>query len=400
MDHKLIQQLTVSNDSTIVLLVLDGVGGLRRKKGGRTTLEMADTPHLDELAEQAECGLQTPVGPGITPGSGPGHLGLFGYDPLEYRVGRGVLSALGIGFDLRDRDVAARGNFCTVEDGVVTDRRAGRIDTSTNERLCEKLRTIEVPGVELHVEPVKEHRFLLVLRGDDLDGDVLDTDPHEVGREPHRPKGASPAAETTAEKVATFIERARERLADEHPANMILLRGFSKRPTWPTFQQSYGLDAACLANYPMYRGVSRLVGMQALEAGEAIDEKFQNAADRWAAHDFFFIHEKRTDSSGEDGDFDMKATVVEEVDARLPKLMDLEPDVLVVTGDHSTPAKMKKHSWHPVPVMVWGENTRADSVETFGERTCREGALGPQFPARDLMALALANAGRLTKFGA
>jgi 2,3-bisphosphoglycerate-independent phosphoglycerate mutase len=394
------EELSQPADSKIVLLVLDGVGGLRRSKRGQTALEMADTPNLDALAEQGECGLQLPVGPGITPGSGPGHLGLFGYNPLDYRVGRGVLSALGIGFDLQDRDVAARGNFCTIEDGTVVDRRAGRISTDRNEKLCQKLREIDVPGVELHVETVKEHRFLLVLRGDGLHGDISDTDPHETGREPERPTRGSPAAEETAEKVATFVDRAREKLADEQRANGVLLRGFSKRPDWPTFPQACGLRSACIADYPMYRGVSRLVGMNTLEAGETIEEKFQKVSDRWDEFDLFFVHEKRTDSSGEDGDFDMKSTVAEEVDKHVPMLMDLDPDVVIATGDHSTPAKMKKHSWHPVPVFVWGENVRADDVDEFGERYCRKGALGPQFPARDLMSLAMANAGRLTKFGA
>lgn len=396
----ILDDLTVSADSKIVLLVLDGLGGLSRTQGHRTELEAAETPNFDRLAEDAECGLQVPVGPGIIPGSGPGHLGLFGYDPLEYQVGRGVLSALGIGFDLQSRDVAARGNFCTIEDGTVTDRRAGRISTATNKQLCEALRTIEVPGVDVHVETVKEHRFLLVLRGDDLHGDIADTDPHEVGKPPHRPEARSPQADATAAKVAEFVDQAEDLLADREPANGVLLRGFSKKPDWPQFPETFGLDAACIANYPMYRGVSRLVGMRALESGETIEEKCQRVADRWDDFDFFFVHEKRTDSSGEDGDFDMKSTVVEEVDRHLPRLMDLDPDVVLVTGDHSTPAKLKRHSWHPVPVMVWGDDVRADTCDEFGEDCFRTGALGPQFPARDLMSLALANAGRLTKYGA
>lgn len=396
-----IEEIVEPADTKIVLLVLDGLGGLPRQKGHLTELEAADTPNFDDLVADSECGLQLPVGAGITPGSGPGHLGLFGYDPLEYRVGRGVLSALGIGFDLQDRDVAARGNFCTVgPDGVVTDRRAGRISTQTNERLCQKLRSIDLEGVDVRIETVKEHRFLLVLRGDGLSGEIEDTDPHEVGEKPHSAEPKTPDARQTAELVDAFVSQAREVLADEDPANMVLLRGFASRPDWPQFPDAYGLDAACIANYPMYRGVSRLVGMNALEVGENVGEKFELVEDKWDDYDFFFVHEKRTDSSGEDGDFDMKLTVIEEVDRHLPQLMDLEPDVLVVTGDHSTPSKLKSHSWHPVPVFIWGENVRADAVEEFGDRQCQTGALGPQFPARDLMALALANADRLTKFGA
>ena len=400
MRHDVLSEILEPADSTIVLLVLDGLGGLP-DEGTETTLEAAETPNFDQLAASAECGLQVPVGTGIIPGSGPGHLGLFGYDPLEYRVGRGVLSALGIGFDLHDGDVAARGNFCTVdEEGVVTDRRAGRISTETNEKLCEKLSQIELPGVDVFVETVKEHRFLLALRGNGLVGDIHDTDPHEVGHpaDPARPK--HPEAERTADLVANFVRQANELLADEEPANSLLLRGFDSRPDWPRFPQAYGLDAACVASYPMYKGVSKLVGMEVLEADNPIEKKFELVGDRWEDYDFFFIHEKGTDSSGEDGDFERKRETIEEVDRHLPKLLDLDPDVLFVTGDHSTPAVMKQHSWHPVPVLMSGPNVRPDGVEQFGERPCTDGALGPQFPARDLMALALANAGRLTKYGA
>lgn len=401
MDLEVIRRVAEPADTTIVLLVLDGLGGLSQNSNPRTELETARTPNLDDLAASGECGLQIPVAPGITPGSGPGHLGLFGYDPIEYHVGRGVLSALGIGFDLRRRDVAARGNFCTVDDaGVVTDRRAGRISTQTNKRLCELLREIEVPGVEVHVETVKEHRFLLVLRGDDLSGEIEDTDPHEPGHAPRDPKPRDPEAGRTSDLVGEFVDRARDTLSDEHPANMVLLRGFAKRPDWPTFPDALGLDAACIADYPMYRGVSKLVGMETLPSKENIDGKFAVADDHWDDYDFFFIHEKRTDSSAEDGDFSRKKTVIEEVDHKLPRLLELDPDVVVVTGDHSTPARMKSHSWHPVPVLLSGPNVRADDVEKFGERFCREGALGPQFPGKELMALALANAGRLTKYGA
>lgn len=396
-----IEEIVQPADTTIALLVLDGVGGLPPESGSETELEAAYTPNLDELASSGESGLQLPVGTGITPGSGPGHLGLFGYDPLEYRVGRGVLSGLGIGFDLRENDVAARGNFCTVDsDGIVTDRRAGRISTEKNEEICERLRQIELPGAELHLETVKGHRFLLVLRGEGLSGDIEDTDPHEVGRPTQPPEPTRPEAEMTARLVENFTEQAGEILADEKPANMVLLRGFDKRPNWPQFPDAYGLEGTCIANYPMYKGVSRLVGLDAHDVGSSIDEKFRFAGEIWDDYDFVFVHEKRTDSSGEDGDFEKKKAVIEEVDSKLPDLLEHDPDVLVVTGDHSTPSRLKSHSWHPVPVLIAGPNVRSDSVASFGETACRSGALGPQFPARDLMALALANAGRLTKFGA
>lgn len=347
------------------------------------------------------CGLHVPVGPGITPGSGPGHLGLFGYDPTEYKVGRGVLSALGVEFDLQHGDVAARGNFCTLDDqGVVTDRRAGRISTEKNEELCDLLREIEVDGAEIHIETVKEHRMLFVLRGEGLSDEINDTDPQETGKKPEEPKALSQAAEKTARLVSEFVEKAAEKLADHAPANGLLLRGFAQRPGWPTFEEAFGLRSAAIASYPMYRGVAKLLGMDPLDGPASLAEKCAVAREHWDDYDFFFIHKKNVDSRGEDGDFDAKVRAIEEADAELDALVDLDPDVVIVTGDHSTPAQLKYHSWHPVPVLLWSEHCRADTVETFGERTCLGGGLGARLPAIDLMPLALANALRLDKFGA
>jgi 2,3-bisphosphoglycerate-independent phosphoglycerate mutase len=401
MELEFIQNLTEKNDSKIVLLVMDGLGGVPMEPGGPTELEAAHTPNLDGLATQAVCGLQQPVGPGITPGSGPSHLGLFGYDPLKYQVGRGVLSALGVGFDLSFRDVAARGNFCTVDDqGRVVDRRAGRIPTDKNQELCQLLRQIELPQVEFFVQPVKEYRFLLVLRGMGLSGNVSDTDPLEVGKRPLAPQASSQEGEATARLVGQFVEQAREILADHHPANMLLLRGFAKRPSWPPMEEVYGVRAAAIAAYPMYRGVAKLVGMQVLETGQEVEEEFATLEEHWNDFDFFYLHVKRIDSAGEDGDFERKVALIEEVDTLVPRLLDLKPDVMVVTGDHSTPSPMKYHSWHPVPVLLWSERCRTDEVDRFGERACMRGGLGPRISAVDLMPLALANAGRLEKFGA
>jgi 2,3-bisphosphoglycerate-independent phosphoglycerate mutase len=401
MDFELIKRLAQPADTKIVMLVMDGLGGLPGEAGRGTALEAAATPHLDALAAEGVCGLHQPVAAGITPGSGPAHLALFGYDPLHYEVGRGVLAALGIGFDLQPGDVAARGNFCTLDDqGRVSDRRAGRIATELCRDLCGKLRDISLEGVRIFVEPVKEYRFLLVLRGENLRGDIADTDPQKVGAEPLPPEARSAEAQTTADTVARFLEAARERLADDHPANMVLLRGFSQRPQWPTMPEIFGLRPAAVAGYPMYRGVSRLLGMEVLETGAAVDEELATLLKNWHDYDFFYCHVKKTDSAGEDGDFDRKAALIEEVDRRLPHLLELKPDVLIVTGDHSTPAAMKSHSWHPVPVLLHSPTCRPDGVERFGERACMAGGLGPRFPATDLMALAMAHAGRLAKFGA
>jgi 2,3-bisphosphoglycerate-independent phosphoglycerate mutase len=401
MELEFIQPLVEEAETKIVLLVMDGLGGLSREPAHLTELEAANTPNLDGLATWSLCGLQEPVGPGITPGSGPGHLALFGYDPIRYEVGRGVLSALGIGFDLEPQDVAARGNFCTIdEQGRVADRRAGRIPTEKNEELCKLLRGITLPGVEVMVQTVKEYRFLLVLRGEGLSGEISDTDPQEVGEKPLAPEAASADAERTAELVSQFVEQAREILAEHHPANMVLLRGFAKRPQWPQFDEVYGLRAAAIAAYPMYRGVAKLVGMDVLETGSTPEEEVETLERYWDAYDYFFLHIKPTDSAGEDGDFERKVGVIEKVDGLLPRVLNLEPDVVIVTGDHSTPSLMRYHSWHPVPVMLWSRFCRADGVHQFHEKACMTGGLGPRFPGKDLMALALANAGRLGKFGA
>jgi 2,3-bisphosphoglycerate-independent phosphoglycerate mutase len=399
-DFALMKELKIKADTRIVLLVLDGLGGLPRKPGGLTELETAKTPNLDRLASQSLCGLSVPIAPGITPGSGPAHLALFGYDPLRYEIGRGVLEALGIGFDLQKNDLAARGNFCTVDaKGLITDRRAGRIPTEKCIELCELLRTITLPDVEILVEPVKEHRFVLVFRGEGLRQELPDTDPQQVGLAPLPPEPLSPEARDTAALVSRWIARARETLHDQHPANMIVLRGFAKDPGFPSMGDIFGLKPAAIATYPMYRGVAKLVGMEVLSTGESLEEEFETLSTYFDRYDFFFVHVKKIDSAGEDGDFERKVSIIEHVDALLPSLLDLRPEVILVTGDHSTPAVLKSHSWHPVPTLIWSRYCRADGVQEFSERGCSQGALG-RFLATDLMTLAMANALRLTKYGA
>ncbi len=401
MDLDFLKTLIKSNDTKIVLIVIDGLGGLPREKNGLTELETARTPNLDLLASESICGLQQPVNTGITPGSGPGHLALFGYNPVKYQVGRGILAAHGIGFDLRPGDVAARGNFCTIdENGRVTDRRAGRISTEKNQELCELLRNIKIPGVEVFVETVKEHRLLLVLRGQGLSGKIIDTDPQEIGKKPLDPKPLSSEAARTVELVGQFLNQVKNVLSDQSPANMVLLRGFSEKPNWPTIKKSFGLKSAAVAAYPMYRGLAKLLGMDLLETGKTIQEEFNTSEKNWDKFDFFFLHVKGSDSAGEDGDFDRKVKIIEELDNEISRLKGLNPDVIIVTGDHSTPAVMKFHSWHPVPILIYSKFCRPDNVKSFGERACITGGLGPRFPAEDILPLALANAKRLEKFGA
>jgi 2,3-bisphosphoglycerate-independent phosphoglycerate mutase len=396
----LIRDLAVRNDSKIVLLVADGLGGLPVAPGGPTELEAAATPNLDALVAANVCGLSIPVAPGITPGSGPGHLGLFGYDPLRFSIGRGVLEALGIDFDLGPDDVAARGNFCTVgPNGEITDRRAGRISTEVCRRLVEKLRQIRIEGVEVCVEPVRDYRFVLVLRGPDLEAEIDDTDPGRTGVPPREVTARAPGSKRTAALIASFVEQAAALLEDEHPANMITLRGIARRPPMPSFEEAYQLRAAAIAVYPMYRGLARLVGMTILRPGRNWAEQVEALRQHWDAYDFFFLHYKYTDAAGEDGDFDRKVERIQEFDAQIGAVAGLKPDVLIVTGDHSTPALLRSHSWHPVPVVLAARTCRPDAATTFGEAQCLHGGLG-QIEAKYLLPLALAHAGRLAKFGA
>jgi len=393
--------LVLDGTSRIVLLVMDGLGDLPDPAhGGHTPLAAARTPNLDALARRSALGRLLPVSPGITPGSGPGHLGLFGYDPLEYQIGRGVLEATGIDFDLQPSDVAARGNFCTVDgEGKITDRRAGRISTEVCAELCAELSKISVPGVQAFVEPVREHRFVLVLRGEGLSEAVSDTDPERLGEKPLAALATATDGEATGKLVNKWTAGAGKVLADKSPANMLLLRGFAKRPSWPQMPETFRLRAAAVAHYPMYRGLAKLVGMDALPVGPKIEDSIATVAENWGRYDFFFVHYKYTDTAGEDGDYDRKADKISEVDAAIPGIIDLDPDVLMVTGDHSTPAIMAAHSWHPVPFMLRSKLGRADGCESFNEIELTKGSLGT-FPAKEAMALAMAHARRFRKFGA
>ncbi len=401
MELNLIRKLIKSSNTKIVFLVIDGLGGLQRKSTNLTELETANIPNLDSLVSEGICGLHQPVGSGITPGSGPGHLSLFGYDPVKYQVGRGVLAALGINFNLKMNDVAARGNFCTVDkDGIILDRRAGRISTDKNNDLCKLLRNIKIPGVKIFVEPLKEHRFLLVIRGNNLKAEICDTDPQETGLKVIPPKSLSKESDKTSLIIKNFMQESHEILKEHHPANMILLRGFSQKPKLASIEENFGLKSIAIASYPMYRGISSLLGMKILNVENKIKDEFKLLENNWNNYDFFYIHIKGCDSAGEDGDFNKKVEVIEEIDKNIPQIVRLNPDVIVVTGDHSTPSLLKSHSWHPVPVLLWSKYCRKDEVKYFGERECISGSLGPRFPSVDIMPLALAHAKRLEKFGA
>jgi len=398
--HTLTRELQLSNGSKIVMLVADGLGGLPMTPGGKTELETASTPNLSALAKLGVQGASIPVKPGIAPGSGPGHLGLFGYNPLQYQIGRGALEATGIGFELKEGDVAIRCNFCTLDaKGNISDRRAGRISSEESAPLAITLRQITIPGVEIFVEPVKEHRFVVVFRGVGLGGNVADTDPQMTGVPPLDPIASDPSSERTAQVAKEFLSQAKKILASHPKANFHTMRGFANKPSLPSYSEVYGLKAAAIAVYPMYKGLARLVGMDIVGSAYTLAEQMDTLEQVWDEYDFFFIHFKYTDSTGEDGNFAEKVKRIEELDAIMPRIANLKPTVTIVTGDHSTPSYLKGHSWHPVPTLLVSDCCRPDPHTTFNETTCITGGLG-HFEAQYLMTLAMANAGRLGKFGA
>ena len=398
-DFPYLDEICIQTPSKILMLVVDGLGGLPHPETRKSEMETAHIPNLDALARESVCGLTTPITPGVTPGSGPGHLALFGYDPVKYLIGRGVLEALGIGIQLESSDVAVRGNFCTVDgQGLLVDRRAGRIPASESAPLCQRLDQIQVPGVELSVYPVQDYRFVLVLRQEGLEADVTETDPQRTGVPPLPVKALSSSSEKTAQATNAFVAAAAEILGDRDIANMVLLRGFSRLPSLPSMGEGYRLNPAAIAAYPMYRGLANLLGMKVIPTGRAFDDELETLAQNFADHDFVFLHYKPADAAGEDGNLEAKVEALEALDSFIPRILEHEPDVLVVAGDHATPALLAAHSWHPVPFLIRSKWTRGEGVEAFSERACALGSMG-HIPAVNLMLLVLAQADKLTKFG-
>jgi 2,3-bisphosphoglycerate-independent phosphoglycerate mutase len=400
----LIKPLVQKNNTKIVLIVLDGVGGLPNVSG-KTELESANTPNLDALAQGSACGMHIPVALGITPGSGPGHLGIFGYDPTACQIGRGILETLGLGLEVKKSDIAVRCNYATISDGVITDRRAGRIPTEEGKHLTEKLKKgmTRIDEAEIILAQGMEHRFAVLMRFPEaLEPDaamISDTDPQQTGKQPLQPAPLSKNAEKISRIAEKFIYQAHEILKDEEKANFILMRGFSTMPHIPTYREAFGLNAIAIATYPMYRGLARLVEMDTPAIEGSVEDEIKFLHEKYNDYDFFFVHVKKIDSFGEDGNFQGKAERIEEFDILLPDILRLRPDVLIITGDHSTPCIMKNHSWHPVPVLLKSPYVLGGICKTFSERDCLRGELGI-FPAMNLMPLALAHAGRLKKFGA
>ncbi len=397
--EKLAPELSIATDSKIVLLVIDGLGGL--PVHGRTEVETAQTPNLDDLATKSSCGVTDPVFMGITPGSGPAHLALFGYNPMKHILGRGILEALGIGVEVGKNDLVARGNFATLKEGLIIDRRAGRIPTSENEKLCQKLNSSlqSRTGIKISLFPGKEHRFVVKFSMEGLSDALTDADPQKD----HKPRAATqPLSEEAAETamiVNAFLDEATDILKDSPKANALLLRGFSKHPALPTMQELYRLKPVAIANYPMYKGLARLVGMEILDPGPSLLGLFETLEKNYRSFDFFYVHVKKTDAAGEDGNFEAKKEAIEEVDNDIPRLLALQPEVLVVTSDHSTPSLLKSHSWHPNPFLLHSKSAQPDNVTRLSEKECSQGFLG-RFQAIYAMPLMLSHAGKLKKFGA
>ncbi len=401
--QKILKPLLQRNNTKIVFVVLDGIGGL--PINGKTELEIANTPNLDRLARESACGLHIPVAHGITPGSGPGHLGIFGYDPFEYQIGRGILEALGLGLEVRKTDVAIRCNYATYKDGIIIDRRAGRIPTEQSRVLSERLQKEirKIDDAEIIIAPGMEHRFAVLIRFPyDIETEaasIPDTDPQKEGKPPLAPVPLSKSAEAIAKIADKFINMAHEILKEEEKANFILTRGYATLPPIPTFEDAFGLKAIAIATYPMYRGLARLVGMETPKVEGTVEDQIDFLKQKYSDYDFFFLHVKKIDSYGEDGNYSEKAKRIEEFDKLLPQILEIKPDVIVITGDHSTPALIKSHSWHPVPLLIKSPYVLGGLCNSFSERECIKGELGI-LPAINIMPLVLANSLRLKKFGA
>lgn len=400
LEEKIFNSLIIQNDSKLVLVVIDGMGGLPLNR--KTELEAANIPNLNRLAYKSACGLTDPVSYGLTPGSGPSHLALFGYDPFRFEIGRGVMEALGLGLTLSKNDLAARGNFATIdEEGVIIDRRAGRMSTEKNREICQFLQNSirELRGIQISIHPGKEHRFVIIFKGNGLRDELTDADPQKEGVKLKGTENTIPESKETSDLINLFLKKATEVLEPYYPANTVLLRGFSKIPNIPSFKERYNLNSAAIATYPMYKGLARLVGMDILETGDTPKDEVKTLEKYFSYYDFFYIHFKKPDMAGEDGNFKLKVKAIEEIDKIIPSILKLKPDVLVVTGDHSTPALLKSHSWHPNPILLYSKFVRPDRIRKFTERNCQKGSLG-RFLALNVIPLMLANGLRLKKFGA
>ncbi len=386
----------------ILLVVADGLGGAPNGDGV-TEMEMARRTHLDELASKSSLGLTDPIETGVTPGSVPAHLALFGYDPHEFWVGRGAVEARGLDLKLMREDLCIRANFCTIDrkTGIVTDRRAGRIPTAKNEELVARIQSAmrKIDGIEVMVHSGMDYRFVVVLRGTGLSTKLGESDPEKEGLRPRPITALTWRAERTSEVINEFLKKATELIKDEEKANYILLRGYAKPPDLEPINDRYWVRAACVAVYPAYKGLARILGMDVLDCGDTWESELNAVEQNLDRYDFFFLHLKELDKLGEDGNFARKVEQLGKLDSLVPRITKMGFDVIVITGDHSTPAVLKAHSWHPNPFLLWSPWVRREGKAEFTERGCARGQLG-RMSALEVMPLVLANARKLAKFGA
>ena len=405
-------------DNKILMIIFDGIGDRPVKElDDKTPLEAANTPNLDLLAEKGINGIMDTISPGIRPGSDTGHLAMLGYNPFDVYTGRGPFEAAGIGLELKPEYVAFRCNFATVDNGKITNRRAGRIKEGTKE-LAEAVNDIDL-GVDFHFQEAVEHRGVLLFKEKGLGAQVTDVDPHGPGGEYHESKSSidNEVNRKTAEIINEFTKKSYEVLTDhpvnrkreeegKPPANIILSRGSGEVPKIKSIEEKYDLKAAGITGIPLVKGVCRLAGMDIIDVKGAtggldtdIEGMMISAKKALEDYNFVLVNVKGCDLLGHDGKAIEKKEFIEKLDKSISRFHDIEDTYCAFTGDHSTPVDVKGHSGDPLPLTICGTGVRTDQVQKFNERSCAGGGLG-RITGNDLFNTLLDLANKAEKFGA